>query len=63
MDKKARAFFFPPFEPAYLRRGENKYYVLPEEVRGYLDLVEGCAKQIFAETVRTVEDKVAYRIG
>jgi methionyl-tRNA formyltransferase len=26
---KARAFFFPPFEPAFLRRGGGKLYVLP----------------------------------
>ena len=26
---KARAFFFPPFEPAFLRRGAEKLYVLP----------------------------------
>lgn len=33
-DLKARAFFFPPFEPAYLRRGERKLYVLPQSFTG-----------------------------
>lgn len=30
IDRKARAFFFPPFEPCYFVLGGHKYYVLPE---------------------------------
>lgn len=30
---RARALFFPPFEPAYVRVGERKLYLLPESVR------------------------------
>jgi methionyl-tRNA formyltransferase len=29
VDRKARAFFFPPFEPAYIRAAGVKYYVVP----------------------------------
>ena len=29
---KARAFFFPPFEPAYFIIEKNKYFVLPDDV-------------------------------
>lgn len=30
VDRKARAFFFPPFEPAFFVIKNKKYYVLPE---------------------------------
>jgi len=30
IDRKARALYFPPFEPAYFKIGEKKYYVLPQ---------------------------------
>lgn len=29
VDQKSRAFWFPPFEPAFYRRGGRKYYVAP----------------------------------
>jgi methionyl-tRNA formyltransferase len=32
VDAKARAFYFPPFEPAYLLRDGRKHYVLPAAV-------------------------------
>lgn len=31
LDRKARAFYFPPFEPAYYVAGGRRFYVLPEE--------------------------------
>lgn len=33
LDLRARAFFFPPFEPAYIRWHDNKIYLLPHESR------------------------------
>ena len=29
VDRKSRAFYFPPFEPAYFMRASKKFYVLP----------------------------------
>ena len=29
MERKSKAFYFPPFEPAYFRENERKTYVLP----------------------------------
>jgi methionyl-tRNA formyltransferase len=29
VDRKSRAFFFPPFEPAFFKRGGRKIYVVP----------------------------------
>lgn len=37
VDRKSRAFFFPPFEPAFVVRGSKKYYVLPP---GYAGTIE-----------------------
>ncbi len=34
VDRKSRAFFFPPFEPAYVRIAGRKAYVLPESAVG-----------------------------
>jgi methionyl-tRNA formyltransferase len=31
IERWARAFFFPPYEPAYIMYGEKKVYVLPEQ--------------------------------
>ena len=33
---KARAFFFPPFEPAYVHRQGRKLHVMPPTAHGYL---------------------------
>jgi methionyl-tRNA formyltransferase len=30
LDRKSRAFFFPPFEPAYIQQGENRHHILPD---------------------------------
>lgn len=32
VDRKARAFYFPPFEPAYIIVKRRKYYILPEDM-------------------------------
>jgi methionyl-tRNA formyltransferase len=31
VDRKSRAFWFPPFEPAFYRRSGKKYYVVPAQ--------------------------------
>lgn len=36
VDRKSRAFWFPPFEPAFFRSKEKKYYVVPP--RGVSDI-------------------------
>lgn len=33
LDLRARAFFFPPFEPAFIRWHDQKIYLLPQEGR------------------------------
>ena len=33
LDVRARAFFFPPFEPAFIRWHDHKVYLLPQEAR------------------------------
>ena len=30
VDRKCRAFYFPPFEPAHFEKGGRRFYVLPE---------------------------------
>jgi methionyl-tRNA formyltransferase len=33
--RRARAFYFPPFSPAYFVRDSRKYFVLPEEIMSF----------------------------
>jgi hypothetical protein len=37
VDRKSRAFWFPPFEPAFYRTVGKKYYVVP--LRGFSDVL------------------------
>lgn len=32
VDKKSRAFYFPLFEPAYIKVKNNKFYILPQSI-------------------------------
>lgn len=32
IDEKIKAFWYPPFEPAYIKNNEKKYYLLTEEI-------------------------------
>jgi len=36
LNRKARALFFPPFEPAYYKSGTKKIYVLPKNYKKYI---------------------------
>jgi methionyl-tRNA formyltransferase len=44
VDRKCRAMFFPPFEPAYYVKSGKKYYVLPEDFREYAQEYGTCVE-------------------
>ncbi|EKD28639.1 MAG: WbcV protein [uncultured bacterium] len=37
LELKSRAFYFPPFEPAYVNKGRKKYYVLPGNYNNWIN--------------------------
>jgi methionyl-tRNA formyltransferase len=44
VDRKSRAFWFPPFEPAFYRSKGKKYYVVPPQGMSDLSMVQWAAE-------------------
>lgn len=61
IDRKARAFYFPPFEPAHFVTGGRKLYVLPEGV-SQLDTAPGAARRLLDEQIAGT-GPLALRLG
>nr|ABQ76011.1 WbcV protein [uncultured haloarchaeon] len=47
LKQKSRAFFFPPFEPAYVQYGTNRYHVVPDGAYDKLTASNGTADRLF----------------
>jgi methionyl-tRNA formyltransferase len=54
-DRKSRAFFLPPFEPAYFIREGKKYYVLPEQAREVMQRQSTRPRDLLNEMIRRAD--------